>query len=76
MDVAGLQNRFAIKNEFTLLYSTVGTLLHVQSEAYCFFPTPKYVVQSVNQTQLGFTVSNNSDRLCHSLIPKAYKDFS
>ena len=30
---------------------------YLQSEAYCFFPTPAYVVQSVNQTALGFNVS-------------------
>ena len=28
-----------------------------QSEAYCFFPTPAYIVQAVNQTNTGFTVS-------------------
>ena len=34
-------------------------LFDFQNEAYCFFPTPTYVVQSVNQTALGFTVSQS-----------------
>ena len=58
MAVAGTQNRYVWLFNKDLLSKLL--MIHItsffQNEAYCFFPTPTFVVQSVNKTALGFKV--------------------